>query len=425
MNSRDVEDFVGDGDLNNFSCYITINNLSNEDLGLGDFGINGRYGEWPEGMPLNTIDAHTSPQIQFKDPKKYEILTGDSPPRFRLEFSCPETPFSKNYLRAKTSNPDPVHETIAIAAFILSKKPLPKGTTYHNLNDKQWEYFRGAWYSDFETGPPSYMIRRFHFGDLQFLHAMGGTDGELPAETQRKILRWFEVMYKLACGDQGVSDTDQLRQSSGECTPNYYKPDIQRRALGICLHMITDSYANPESYRGRDDDGYMVFQPGAWGAWGAVINFHCYAGQNSDLHAHYDGLEGKPLPVPKNLESLNSIIGARNAIEGCKKLISFWTFLRTDIFAIDKDASPSNSQVDQSGPITSSCCHFAGRNLDTEYQTGLQSKLTSLDTRVPATGSDLAKIRRYPTLRAAVFTVSALAFGVTLALLGHRVYRPL
>lgn len=69
MDSYDIEGAAGDGDLNDFSCYITINNLSDEDLGLSDFGINGRYGVWPEGMPLNTIDAHTSPQIQLKDPK--------------------------------------------------------------------------------------------------------------------------------------------------------------------------------------------------------------------------------------------------------------------------------------------------------------------------------------------------------------------
>ncbi|KAI3325686.1 hypothetical protein HD806DRAFT_552945 [Xylariaceae sp. AK1471] len=561
MDSHNVEDAVGDGDLNDFSCYITINNLSDEDLGLSDFGINGRYGVWPEGMPLNTIDAHSSPQIQLKDPKiyggsegwvEYELLTGDpSPPSFKLEFACPETPWSKNYLTAKPSNPDvfhlnvepykesghpfcvdvkvtgpksndkphhnllltndsfhtkydigfdgaeplitkqPVHETIGIDAFILSKKPLPKGTTYHNLNDKQWEYFRGTvwnddpscylfddytqknhdfstgleWYDDFKYGPPSCMIRRSHFGDLQFLHAMGSTVGEMPAETQRKILKWFEVMYKLACGNQGVSDTDQLKQTLGEwfnssttptdqnslrdlilaSTPNYNQTNIQWRALGICLHIIMDSYAvghtqrrlkNPNSYRGRDDDGYMVFEPGTWGDWGAVINFHCYDGQNSDLHAHYDGLEGAPLPVPKNLDSFNSIIGARNAIEGCKKLINFWadgtqwkdgveTFLQTEVFAIDKDASPSNSQVDQSGPISLSCCHFTSENLDIEYQAGLRSKLASLDTRVLTTGSNLAKIRRYPTWKAAVLTVSVLVFGIILTLLSLRVYRPL
>ncbi|KAI0116688.1 hypothetical protein F4814DRAFT_257661 [Daldinia grandis] len=575
MDSHDVEDPMGDGDLNDFSCYITINNLSDEDLGLSDSGVNGRYGVWPEGMPLNTIDAHTSPQIQLKDPKiyggsegwvEYQVLRAGDLPSFRLEFSCPETPWSPNYLRATTSNPElydlkvlpykesghpfygqvdvkltgsesnrklhckfvpcgtrenipnikyrkesdsfraqfdigfdgaaplvtkkPVHESIGIAAFILSNKPLPKGTTYNNLNDKQWEYFRGVlwnddpscylfddytkknhdfstgleWYEDFEFGPPSCMIQRSHFGDLQFLHGMGAAVGEMPEETQRKILKWFGVMYKLACGNQGVPDTDQLQQDLGEwfnssttptgqsslrdlilaSTPNYYQTNIQWRALGICLHMIADSYAvghtqrrlkNPESYRGRDDDGFMVFEPGTWADWGAVINFHCYAGQDSDIHAHYDGLEDAPLPVPKDLNSFNSVIGARNAIEASRNLINFWvaetkwedgveTFLKTEIFAVDKAAGPSNSQVDQSGPISSSCRHFTGRTPRVENNAGLRRKLLSLDSRVRTTKSIFAAIRRRPAWRATALTLMVSVFGIILTLSGVWVFNP-
>ncbi|KAI0443549.1 hypothetical protein F4803DRAFT_514604 [Xylaria telfairii] len=576
MDSHGTEHAAGGENIIDFSCYITINNLSDEDFGLSDFGVNGRYGVWPDGMPLNTIDAHTSPEIQLKDPNiyggsegwvEYELLTEGSPPSFKLEFACPETPWDKNYLKATTNNPDvfnisvkpfkesghpfygqvdvkvtgpkgqgtlkqkqkllldgtsektdttkyrqandsfqvkydigfdgaeplvtkqPLHETIAIAAFILSKKPLPKGTTYHNLNDKQWEYFRGIvwnddpscylfedysqknhqfsngirWYQDFEFGPPSCMIQRSHFGDLQFLHAMGGTVGEAPAETQRKLLKWFEIMYKLACSNQGVSDTDRLEQVLGEwfnpsttptdqdslrdlilaSTPHYNLTNIQWRALGICLHIITDSYAvghtqrrlkNPASYRGRDSDGYMVFEPGTWGDWGAIINFHCYKGQDTDIHSHYDGLEGAPLPVPNNLDSFNSIIGARNAIEGCTKLINFWaeatkwedgveTLLRTEIIVIDKDARPSNSEVDQSGPISLSCCRFTGGRADIQYQANLQRKLTNLDTRFLTTDNNPVKISQYPTWRAAVFTVLMLMLGAISVFLTLRVYR--
>ncbi|KAI0471227.1 hypothetical protein F4859DRAFT_505114 [Xylaria cf. heliscus] len=572
MSSRDMEDAKGDGKLMDFSCYITINNRSDEDLGLTDFGINGRYGEWPDGMPLNTIDAHTSAEIQLKDPRiiggsegwvAYEVLN-EQRPSFKLEFACPEAPWSPNYLRPRTYNRDvlsvtvkpykeaghpfyghvdvdvkterseklqrklilgdtpenmanvkfqkpndppwtkydigfggakplafkqPLHETIAIAAFILSKKPLPKGTIYHNLSDKQWEYFRGivwnddpscylfkdytkknhifslglAWLRDFKSGPPSCMIQRSHFGDLQFLHAMGGSIGEAPTETQRKILKWFAVMYKLACGNQGVSDTDQLKQVLGEwfnttttptdqkslrdlilaSTPHYYLTNIQQRALGICLHIISDSYAightqrrlkNPDSYRGRDKNGYMVFKPGKWGDWGAVVNFHCYKGQKGDLHAHYDGLGGSKLPVPKNLDSFNSIIGARNAIDGCKKLINFWadgtkwedgveTFLETEIFAIDEYASPSNSEVDQSGPI--SLCHyyFTSQALDVQYQAGLRRKLNSLATRVFAASKGHARVGRFSVWMAVLPIVSILVFGIITTIVGPRVYK--
>lgn len=383
------------------------------------------------------------------------------------------------------ANKPPVHETIAIAAFIQSKKPLPKGTTYHNLNDKQWEYFRGlvwnddpscylfddytkknhdfstgiAWYNDFENGPPSCMIRRSHFGDLQFLHAMGAGAGEEPAETQRKLLKWIEVMYKLACGNQGVSDTDQLKQTLGEwfnadtkptdqetmrglilaSTPNYYQTNIQWRALGVCLHLISDSYAvghtqrrlrNPDSYQGRDSKGYMVFKPGTWGDWGAVINFHHYDGQNSDRHSHYDGLEGVSLPVPKDLDSFNSIIGARNAIEGCKKLINFWadavkwedgveTFLKTEVFALDKDVSPSNNQVDEAGPVSLSCRSFTGGDMHSEYQVGLQRKLANLEIGASTTGTSvLASMRPRPVWRAVLFTFSILALAAIFTFVG-------
>lgn len=70
MASYNAEPADGDGDLTDFSCYITINNLSDEDFLLSDFGIIDGYGVWPAGMPLNTIDAHTAPQIQLKDPKR-------------------------------------------------------------------------------------------------------------------------------------------------------------------------------------------------------------------------------------------------------------------------------------------------------------------------------------------------------------------
>ncbi|KAJ8131011.1 hypothetical protein O1611_g2614 [Lasiodiplodia mahajangana] len=382
----------------------------------------------------------------------------------------------------------PVHETIIIAAFILSKSPLPTSTTYDNLNNDQWEYFRGAvwnddpscylfdddvddnhnfstgakWFKDFTIGDPSCMIQRSHFHDLQFLHSMGAEFGELPADTQGKILRWFEIMYKLACGNQGVSETDKLKQRLGEWfhpdsdptdeeslrhlilsnTSNYAHSNIQRRALGICLHIITDSYAvghtqrrlkNPGSYDGRDEDGFMRFKDNMWGDWGAIINFHCYLGQDSDLHSHYDGLEDAPLPSPTNLDSFNSIIGARNAIAASKKLIDFWadgtrwedgveTFLRTEVFAIDPDATPSNSQVDQSGPISFQHRYLSSGDVDIEYQAGLHSKLTGLDARVLAIDNATPKLWRCFIWKV-VLVVAILLFGTIVTLQSLRVYR--
>ncbi|KAI2629807.1 hypothetical protein GGR54DRAFT_279994 [Hypoxylon sp. NC1633] len=550
-----------------FSCYITIRNLSDKDFGLYDFGIVDGYGVWPVGQPLNTIEAHTEPTLQLEDPKYvggsegwviYQVPVGDETATFKLEFSDPQLPWSSNYLTAESSNPgalvvsvqpyqssghpfyaivnvtvnvngskaasngkpgpitstrarpssvakrpelrpppssdgparikydigfdfivskSPVHESIAIAAFIQSKKPMPVGTTYNNLNDKQWEYMRGLvwnddpscylfedysddnhhfsngiqWFNDFERGPPDCMIQRSHHGDLQFLHGMAATDGEEPKETQRKMLKWLEVMYKLACGNQGVSEQDQLKQHLEEwftdttepssqstlrdmllaSTPFYNHVDIQRRALGLCLHIIADSYAvghtqrclkNPDSYQGRDDDGRMIFKSGTYGDWGAVKVFHCYSGQDTDRHSYYDGLEGGSLPIPKNLESFNSIIGARSAIEVSTRLINFcadginWgdgveAFLATEVIGLAENAQPANTEVDESDPVSCNVTKSASGSAseftrNSAYRIGLQRKLENLEAGVGVGTSDRRPIRK--SLGFVVFLVALL-----------------
>lgn len=183
----------------------------------------------------------------------------------------------------------PIHECIAIAAFIKSDLKFPSNTIYYTLKMKQWEFFRGLiwnddpscllledeegdnhdfalgdkWADAYFNGPDSCMTKRSHFGNLQFLHAMATEEGEPAQKTKQNLMLWLEVMYKLACGNQGVSADDQLnsrfpqdfnRQTdpSGSntlrelimaTTPSYRYLLLDRRALGICLHIIQDSYA--------------------------------------------------------------------------------------------------------------------------------------------------------------------------------------
>ena len=212
-------------------------------------------------------------------------------------------------------NKDPVHENIAIAAFIQAQK-LPRGTTYNNLDKKQWEYFRGLvwnddpscllfkdnsannrdwgvgleWYDQFKYGAANCMTKRSHFGDLQCLHGMASKTGEAAETTKQSILMWMEVMYKLACDNQGVATHDKLKtvlptQFNGSTmpnddatmkqlllatTPSYRFSNVQSRGLGVCLHIIQDSYAvghtqrcllNPGDLAGRDDDGEYLPTP--------------------------------------------------------------------------------------------------------------------------------------------------------------------
>ncbi|XDG01821.1 hypothetical protein ABKA04_001436 [Annulohypoxylon sp. FPYF3050] len=501
---HEVDDIHAESD---YSCYITIRNLSYEDFGLCEFGIIGEYGKWPKGQPLNTIEAQTEPTVWLQDPKLlggsegwviYEVPVGNKTETFKLQFCDPQSPWSSNYLKAESSDPEslvvsvqpyqnsghpfygdfplpsclgvvtvnvkslktasdggqfpkakqfdstpqtssngpvhvnfdigfdiplifhrpPIHESIVIAAFIGYNKRMPTGTTYNNLDNKQWEYMRGVvwnddpscylfkdtsddnhqfsngiyWSLDFKKGNPDCMIQRSHYGDLQFLHSMASKEGEEPKETRRKVLKWLEVMYKLACGNQGVLENSQLKEHLGEwftdtmkpsgqntlrdlllsSTPSYNHVDIHRRALGHCLHIIVDSYAightqrilrNPESYQGRDSQGHLKFKPGTYGDWGSVKVFHCYGGQKTDKHSYYDGLQNSELPTPKELDTFNSILGARNAIDASRKLISYYAdginwedgvqeFLATEVFGIDKDAKPANTDVDNYDPVS-------------------------------------------------------------------------
>ena len=184
----------------------------------------------------------------------------------------------------------PVHELIAIAAMIRSKFYTPKATDYDNLTLKQWEVIRGViwnddpscllfkdnpgsnhdfgvgleWLGAFESDDPRGMTRRSHFGDLQFLHAMAAFKGETAQNTKDNVMLWMSVLYKLACGNQDVSEQDTLggvfngKFFNDSSTPTsksslkdlllatttrYMSVDVKLRALGVCIHVISDSFA--------------------------------------------------------------------------------------------------------------------------------------------------------------------------------------
>ncbi|KAI0127362.1 hypothetical protein BJ170DRAFT_683210 [Xylariales sp. AK1849] len=407
-----------------------------------------------EGRPLTgNVDIHVT------DPRAGNAITNaclaadDIDPRdhsfhpsFDIGFEFPlDKLFGKKY---------PVHENIAIAAFIRSKlskvceSPWPSSTTYNNLNDKQWEYIRGLlwnddpscylltddenqnhlfsngfkWLWDFERGDPTCMIQRSHYGNLQFLHAMAAEKGELPEVTRVKLVKWLEVMYKLACGNQGISEGTRLREClptdftnstvpSGEHTlrqlllshtPSYRKTNVQLRALGSCLHVIQDSYAightqrrlqNPLDLIGRDEKGFIRFKAGTYGIWGPILVFHTYKGQDSSRHRHYDGLENVPLPIPNILTSYNDIVGARSAIDACVEFLNLFAekapwddvqnYLETSVFELDPHAKRSDSLVDEPDNSSSSNYSYTDADCDLEYKAGWQRKLERLEARVP------------------------------------------
>ncbi|KAF3049543.1 hypothetical protein E8E11_001466 [Didymella keratinophila] len=281
---------------------------------------------------------------------------------------------------------NPLHENIAIAAFLNSTIVFPKAATYSNLNHKQWEYFRGIIWNDdpecflfekstnddrsvgisanchqkFKLGDAKRMTQKSHFGDLHFLHAMGAADGEMPYTTRELI---------------------------------------PLRVLGICMHMIQDSYAmgrvkrrllNHWGFERRDEDEHLVFRPGNWAQWGPIVSFHTYGTQDEDRHPFYDGLEGASVPNPRDIGSFNRLLGARDAINACVLLINpfarkqLWTELRREmetwVFAIGPNEKPCNSAVDKSIPdLNYAYAEETEYTPEATYHTGLDEMTMLLD----------------------------------------------
>ncbi|KAM0208549.1 hypothetical protein ACHAQD_011585 [Fusarium lateritium] len=490
-----------------FSCHVRINNESDQDLLLEDSGLDSGNWPLRQPLNLieagteQTISLAQPGWGGSKAWVTYEARFGQGWRNFTLEFECPALPFSKNHVSVKdcsqvfeidvtdvqergspltatvnirmnskknyptTTKDDqvranydigvgvsfptkmdikfPVHESIVVTAFINSDMTFPRGTVYNNINDKQWEFFRGVvwnddpscllfedvaednrmfglgieWLNAFKFGDEKCMTKRSHMGNLQFFHGMGSKMGEKPQKTRQNILTWMEVMYKLACGDQGVSEndalsdvlpgyfgketvpskSDTLRDLLLATTPKYNKADIQKRAFGICAHMISDSFAlghtqrrlrNPADLIERDTAGYIRFRPDTYGDWGSIICFHTYNDQDGDRHGHYDDKDGEQDPDPKDVTTFNEMVGARNAIDGCTKLINLFIkktkwddgvkqFLEDDIFLLDPCAKPSDHFTDES--VISYVYQDREKSQEFDYQAGYQRKLASLE----------------------------------------------
>ncbi|KAJ4258025.1 hypothetical protein NW762_008163 [Fusarium torreyae] len=496
-----------------FSCQVCVNNASDQDLLLEDSGLESGIWPLRQPLNLieagtqQTIYLARPSWGGSKGWVTYEARHGQGWRSFTLEFECPALPFSKNYVRVrdcsqafqidvtdvqergsplkanvnirmdvknKSSTPTqndqvranydigvgvsfptkidvkfPVHENIVLAGFLNSDMTFPRGTVYNNINDKEWEFFRGVvwnddpscllfedlaednrlfglgveWLNAFKFGDEKCMTKRSHMGNLQFFHGMGSKMGEEPQKTRKNILTWMEVMYKLACGDQGISEkdslstalpgyfgketvpskSDTLRDLLLATTPKYNKADIQKRAFGVCLHMISDSYAlghtqrrlkNPSDMIERDTAGYIRFRPDTYGDWGSIICFHTYNDQDGDRHAHYDDKDGERDPTPRDVTTFNETVGARNAIDSCTKLINLFVkktrwdegvkqLLEDDIFVLDRDAKPSDHFTDES--VVSYVYNDREESQEFDYQAGLARKLASLEAGVPMT----------------------------------------
>lgn len=281
-----------------------------------------------------------------------------------------------------------IHENLSIAAVMKSAFNTGSwtGKTLITLTPDQYELIRGViwnddprcqlfvnnknnnrffgtgfqWWMEFKFGSSSNLTKRSHFGDLQFLHAMGATKNEQPSDTKSKIILWIKTMYNLWLGnglnpDTALKNTELQRFFNDRngyggttfkslfmgTTPAYTNPDIKLRALGSCMHLIEDSYA--KGHCARDNQGT-----------GPISNFHCYLGQNSDAHSDADKKGGENID-PNKPDTYKDLYGGPAAVQSAtdflnavaqkkpwEQAVGVWA---EKVFQLSSNATPSNTNV--------------------------------------------------------------------------------
>jgi hypothetical protein len=148
------------------------------------------------------------------------------------------------------------------------------------------------------------LLRRSHFGDMQFLHAMA-SPGEAPARTRERMLLWAAFTFGVANGtiatDAPIASlavplqAEVLRGLSDRTVHQFFEtraavsPEtIRRTALGALLHMVQDSFSASHVQRGNETVGDAATP------FGAIMLFHDYGCQSPDKHAEADRAESAP-----------------------------------------------------------------------------------------------------------------------------------
>lgn len=144
------------------------------------------------------------------------------------------------------------------------------------------------------------LLYRSHYGDLQFLHGMASTMGELPSATMYKMMNWAEFTYKVSTGEiqpyvaldtldrTQVTNINQIIQR-GSWSASYLftrnenapRQDVKLIALGSLLHMIQDSYSDAHVHRVNSCNSLHHNKLD-------IEEFHNYMYQDSDEHKMAD-----------------------------------------------------------------------------------------------------------------------------------------
>lgn len=157
-----------------------------------------------------------------------------------------------------------------------------------------------------EYGPGHAMLYRTHFGDLQFLHAMGSRNGERAADTKERLMHWFEFAWRTASGeyklDTRLKDVPNptMQAAFGKTewrvqdlytlgAGNGLRREIGNVAFGSLLHALQDSFAMGHADR-EESSGAQRCSAGTISvkAPGAIRSFHAYNQQDHSLHGDAD-----------------------------------------------------------------------------------------------------------------------------------------
>ena len=196
----------------------------------------------------------------------------------------------------------------------------PKGALFDTPGGTT-DYSSGAkWYGEFEFGDkkdPAQLIKRSHYGDLQFFHGMATEDGQKPEDTKKKIMEWSKFLTELSTGridtKSKVADNAYAAGLFPKHKDKTFKElfghgagsdeQIRQRAAGALMHLIQDAHAK----------GHVDRDP----VTGEIKEFHAYGQQDHDKHGHFDAWgKGKTLG-----DRIKNTPGAERAIEKCKQVL--------------------------------------------------------------------------------------------------------
>ncbi|MCB1608919.1 MAG: hypothetical protein KDI71_18300 [Xanthomonadales bacterium] len=203
------------------------------------------------------------------------------------------------------------------------------------------------------------LLYRTHFGDLQFLHAMGAYEGEPAERTRQNVLDWAKFTWSVAIGEVKIGtllntvEIPAIQESFGYTAWSVQdlwtlgSPGLRRHirdvAFGSLLHLVQDSFADGHVERASSDPGQRC-KIGEEGmeAPGRIREFHAYNLQDGDSHASADSLRAFMLHLQEEADVVRVGELLLHAYESQEQWANVEPFFQC-AFALSSDARPASA----------------------------------------------------------------------------------